>query len=89
MTTELLLRAYPDLLFAYQQTSMLVTSRDGAIQDGLQGLYDHDLRLLSKHRLFVHAAARGRADLDARRQLSGQRPPPPEGGRTCSAPAGG
>jgi glycogen debranching enzyme len=54
MTTELLLRVYPDHLFASRGRSLLITDRGGAIAGGLQGLYEHDLRLLSRYRLLVH-----------------------------------
>ena len=54
MTTELLLRVYPDHLFAWLGHSLLITDRAGAIDGGLQGLYEHDLRLLSRYRLLVH-----------------------------------
>lgn len=55
MTSDILLRVYPDLLFAWHGHSLLVTDRAGAISgDGLQGLYEHDARLLSRHRLLVH-----------------------------------
>lgn len=54
MTTELLLRVYPDHLFAYHGRSLLISDRSGVIAGGLQGLYEHDLRLLSHYRLLVH-----------------------------------
>lgn len=55
MHSELLLRVYPDLLFAWRDQSLLATNRDGAIDGvGLQGLFEHDTRLLSKWRLQVH-----------------------------------
>jgi glycogen debranching enzyme len=56
MTSEVLLRTYPDLLFAWHGHSLLVVDRTtGAISgDGLQGLYEHDVRLLSRYRLLVH-----------------------------------
>src|SRR5687767_4748414 len=57
MTNEIALRVYPDLLFAYHKTSMLITDRAGAIEDGLQGLYDHDLRLISRYHMLVHGQA--------------------------------
>src|SRR5947208_2908181 len=54
MTSEILLRVYPDLLFAYHGHSLLVTDRQGNIASGLQGLYEHDVRLLSSWRLLVN-----------------------------------
>jgi hypothetical protein len=54
MTSDLLLRVYPDHLFAYRGHSLLITDPSGAIRDGLQDLYEHDLRLLSQLRLLVH-----------------------------------
>jgi glycogen debranching enzyme len=54
VTTELLLRVFPEVLCAHHGKSLLVTDRAGAIGGGLQGLYDHDLRLLSRHRLLLH-----------------------------------
>lgn len=55
MTTELLLRVFPDLLFAWHGHSLLATDRTGIITgEGLQGLYEHDLRLLSRYRLLVN-----------------------------------
>jgi glycogen debranching enzyme len=55
VTTEILLRVYPELLFAWHGHSLLVTDRAGMLApDGLQGLYEHDVRLLSRYRLLVH-----------------------------------
>jgi glycogen debranching enzyme len=54
MPNELLLRVFPDLLFAHHGRSLLVTDRGGAIGDGLQGLYERDLRILSRYELLVH-----------------------------------
>lgn len=55
MASDILLRAYPDLLFAWHRHSLLVTDRAGAIAGaGLPGLYERDVRLLSRHRLLVH-----------------------------------
>jgi glycogen debranching enzyme len=54
MSSELLLRVYPDLLFAYHGHSLLITDRSGTIGQGLEGLYEHDTRILSRYRLLVH-----------------------------------
>ncbi|HEY0071425.1 MAG TPA: glycogen debranching N-terminal domain-containing protein [Chloroflexia bacterium] len=57
MTTELLLRAFPDLLFVYRAHSLMATGRDGWIDDrlhGLQGFYHQDTRLISRYRLLVN-----------------------------------
>src|SRR3712207_6354793 len=57
MTTELLLRVFPDLLFVYQERSLVATGRDGWIHEsseGLQGLYYQDTRLLSRYQLLVN-----------------------------------
>jgi glycogen debranching enzyme len=54
MTGEPLLRVYPDLLFAYHAHSLLISDRGGAISQGLEGLYEHDTRILSRYRLLVH-----------------------------------
>lgn len=54
MTSDTLLRVFPDLIFAYHGRSLLVTDRAGAIANGLEGLYEHDLRLLSRLRLLVN-----------------------------------
>src|SRR5436305_4543881 len=57
MTSEILLQVYPDLLFAYHRHSLLITGRDGTIDggpQGLHGLYEHDVRLLSRYRLLVN-----------------------------------
>jgi len=43
------------LLLAWREHSLLATDRSGAIDgDGLQGLFEHDARLLSRWRLLVH-----------------------------------
>ena len=47
-------RVFPDLVFAWHGRSLLVTDRAGAIADGMEGLYEHDLRLLSRLRLLVN-----------------------------------
>jgi glycogen debranching enzyme len=53
--SELLLRVFPDLLFAYQGQSLLIVDRrTGCIDAGLQGVYEHDLRLLSRYALLVN-----------------------------------
>src|SRR4051794_35990096 len=52
-----LLRVYPELLFAWHGHSLLITDRKGNIESGLQGLYWHDLRLLSRYRLLVDGEA--------------------------------
>src|SRR5215207_7551900 len=58
MRSELLLRVYPDLLLAWREHSLLATDRTGAIHGvGLQGLFEHDARLLSRWRLLVHGRA--------------------------------
>jgi glycogen debranching enzyme len=54
MTTELLLRVFPDLQFVSRKHSLLVTARDGWITDGLQGLFEHDTRLVSRYRMLVN-----------------------------------
>src|SRR5919201_4349548 len=54
MTNEILLRVYPDLLFPYHRHSLLITGRDGTIDGDLQGLYEHDVRLLSRYRLLLN-----------------------------------
>src|SRR5438874_9857743 len=54
MTGEMLLRVYPDLLFAYHGRSLLITDRTGNIGEGMEGLYVHDVRLLSRFRLLVN-----------------------------------
>jgi glycogen debranching enzyme len=56
MASEILLLTYPHLLYAWHGHSLLVTDRAGAISgEGLQGLYEHDVRLLSRYRLLVHS----------------------------------
>jgi glycogen debranching enzyme len=52
--SHVLLRVFPELLFAYHGRSLLVTDRRGEIGSGLEGLYERDLRLLSRYRLLVH-----------------------------------
>lgn len=55
MHSEVLLGVYPDLRFAWHSRSLLATDRAGAVVgEGLQGLYEHDARLLSRWRLTVH-----------------------------------
>jgi glycogen debranching enzyme len=55
MLNEILLRTYPDYLYAWHGHSLLVTDRTGWVSgEGLQGLYEHDVRLLSRYRLLVH-----------------------------------
>ncbi|HEX9987499.1 MAG TPA: glycogen debranching N-terminal domain-containing protein [Chloroflexia bacterium] len=54
MSTETLLRVYPELLFAYHARSMLITDRRGAVGEGLEGLYERDMRLLCKYTLLVN-----------------------------------
>ena len=54
LTSEVLLRVYPDLVFSYHQHTLLLLDRDGMIREGLHGLYEHDLRLLSRERLLVN-----------------------------------
>ena len=49
-----LLRVFPNLVFAWHGRSLLVTNRAGAITEGVEGLYEHDLRLLSRLRLLVN-----------------------------------
>jgi hypothetical protein len=58
MSSEVLLRVYPDLLLTWREHSLLATDRTGAIDaDGLQGLFEHDARLLSRWQLLVHGRA--------------------------------
>lgn len=57
MTSEIMVRVYPDLLFAYYERSLLITDRKGEIGGSLEGLYDHDTRLLSRYRFLVHGVA--------------------------------
>lgn len=54
MPTEVLLRVFADSFYIYHQRSLLITDRRGRITQGLQGLYWHDLRLLSRYRLLVN-----------------------------------
>jgi glycogen debranching enzyme len=54
MATEILLQVYPNHRFASHGQSLLITDRAGAINGGLDGLYDHDTRLLSRYRLLIH-----------------------------------
>ncbi|HEX8598274.1 MAG TPA: glycogen debranching N-terminal domain-containing protein [Chloroflexia bacterium] len=57
MTTEMLLRVFPDLLFVYKERTLIATGRDGWIDgesQGLQGFYHRDTRLLSRYRLLVN-----------------------------------
>jgi glycogen debranching enzyme len=54
VTSEILLRVYPDLLFAYHGHSLLITDRMGTITGGLAGLYEHDVRLISHYKLLVN-----------------------------------
>src|SRR5207253_1968251 len=55
LMSEIVLEAYPDLVFAWHGHSLLVTDRHGMIAaEGIQGLYEHDLRLLSSYRLRIH-----------------------------------
>jgi glycogen debranching enzyme len=51
---EISVRVYPDELFIYDDRSLLITDRDGHITGGMCGLYEHDMRLLSRWCLFVH-----------------------------------
>jgi glycogen debranching enzyme len=55
--SEISIAVYPDLAFAYRGRSLLITDRHGMIQAGLHGLYEHDLRLLSRYRLLVNGSA--------------------------------
>jgi len=54
MPGEIELRVFPDELFTYHDRSLLVTDRDGWISGGIHGLYEHDLRLLSRYRLLIN-----------------------------------
>jgi glycogen debranching enzyme len=54
LATELLLRVFPNLRLAHHQHSLLITDRSGAISQGLEGLYEHDTRILSRYRFLVH-----------------------------------
>jgi glycogen debranching enzyme len=54
LTSEMLLRVYPELVFSYHQHTLLLLDRGGMIREGLHGLYEHDLRLLSRERLLVN-----------------------------------
>ncbi len=54
VTSDIQLSVYPHFAFAYHGRSLLVTDRAGAITGGLEGLYEHDLRLLSRLRLLVN-----------------------------------
>lgn len=56
MLSEIALRVYPGLLFAYHGRSLLITDTGGTIAQELQGLYEHDARLLSRYRLLVNGA---------------------------------
>jgi glycogen debranching enzyme len=51
---EIALHVFPGELFIYDDRSLLVTDRDGHITGGMCGLYEHDMRLLSRYRLLVH-----------------------------------
>ena len=51
---EISVRVYPDELFIYDDRSLLITDRDGNITGGMCGLYEHDMRLLSRWCLLVH-----------------------------------
>jgi glycogen debranching enzyme len=53
-SSELMLRVFPELEFAFRGHSLLITDHHGFIGDGLQGLYEHDLRLLSRYRLLCN-----------------------------------
>jgi glycogen debranching enzyme len=54
MTGEIELRVFPGDLFIYHDRSLLVTERDGWIRGGFAGLYEHDLRLLSRYLLLIN-----------------------------------
>jgi glycogen debranching enzyme len=54
MLSEIALRVYPGLLFAYHGRSLLITNTGGDIECELQGLYEHDARILSRYRLLVN-----------------------------------
>src|SRR5215469_14452635 len=54
MANEILLEVYPNHCFASHGQSLLITDRAGAITGGLDGLYEHDTRLLSRYRLLIH-----------------------------------
>ena len=53
-TSEILLRVYPELVFSYYQHTLLIQNRGGTIREGMQGLYEHDLRLVSRAQLLVN-----------------------------------
>jgi glycogen debranching enzyme len=53
-TTNVLLRVFPDLVFAWHGRSLLITERAGVVTSELEGLYERDLRLLSRLRLLVN-----------------------------------
>ncbi|HEV8191313.1 MAG TPA: glycogen debranching N-terminal domain-containing protein [Ktedonobacterales bacterium] len=52
--SDILLRVFPDHHFVSHDHSLLITDRAGMITGGLDGLYVHDARLLSRYRLLVH-----------------------------------
>lgn len=54
---ETLLRAAHNLRLIYREHSLLITDPTGWITDGLQGLYERDLRVLSQYRLRVNGYA--------------------------------
>ncbi len=56
MTTEILLGVYPDLRYIYYQRALFITGRHGWVADGMEGLYWHDMRMLSRYRLLVNGA---------------------------------
>jgi len=62
---SILLRAFPELLIAFHRRSMLLTDRAGHVDGRLAGLYEHDLRLLSRYRLLVHGRSPQIAALSA------------------------
>jgi glycogen debranching enzyme len=54
--SEILLRVFPNHHFVSHGHALLITDRVGMITGGLDGLYLHDTRLLSRYRLLVHGS---------------------------------
>ncbi len=41
--SDILLEVYPNLRFIYRGHTLLITNRNGNVEQGLQGLYEHDV----------------------------------------------
>jgi hypothetical protein len=65
--SEILLEAFPELVFAWQGHALLITDRPvPTADDGLEELYKQGIRLLARYRLLLHGRIDPGADAIAR-----------------------